>query len=242
MHRRIVWAPLHVYLRMVKKRDLEEIQKGCAMLGITFSVGTGIELPTKSHTHMIVPKLQREGTVPQFVAACYGMSIVHTAWLDALIAAGARQEDATRSKLEANWQAGWPDESDYFPPIEGKDSNEAEKEIWKPVRARHRLFQGCGFVDFSMVGRPCLLDVAPHLICFLRCSCQDPNQQAMLLSGQAKYLKPAVASADALVPEIQAFRAANDIKKDDPVYLAVPLGGTVNTAAEAEMLNAAIQR
>ena len=64
----------------------------------------------------------------------------------------------------------------------------------------------------------------------------------MLLSGQAKYLKSAVTSAEALVQEIQAFRAANDIRKDDPVYLAAPLGSTVNTAAEAEMLNTAIQR
>ena len=143
--------PLHVYLRMVKKRDLEEIQKGCAMLGITFSTGTGSELPTAMHSHMIVPKLQREGTVPQFIAACYGMSMVHTAWLDALIAAGTRQADGARSKLEENWQAGWPDETEYFPPIDGKDSNEAEKEIWKPIPARRRLFRGCGFIDFSMV-------------------------------------------------------------------------------------------
>ena len=64
----------------------------------------------------------------------------------------------------------------------------------------------------------------------------------MLLSGQAKYLKPAVTSADALVQEIQAFRAVNDIRKDDPVYLAAPLGNTVNTAEEAEMINTAVQR
>ena len=70
MHRRIVWAPLHVYLRMVKKRDLEEIQKGCAMLGITFSTGTGSELPTAMHSHMQACAIQMQCCAEAHASLC----------------------------------------------------------------------------------------------------------------------------------------------------------------------------
>lgn len=133
----------------------------CAALGITFNFGQSNVLPDATHTHYVVPKLQKEGTVPQLVAAGYQLTMVATTWADALFAAAELAEGTTKSPLQQDFGKHWPKELDYFPPIEGKDSNQLERGIWQAKAARRKLFEGCLFVDFSSVS---------HRSCCFPCS------------------------------------------------------------------------
>lgn len=108
-------------------------------------------MPDASHTHFVIPKLQKEGTIPQLVAAGHQLSMVSPTWADALFDAAAPGPDGKRSKLEEDFNKNWPDEMDFFPPVDGKDTNQLEKDIWRPIPVRRKLFEGCVFVDLSGV-------------------------------------------------------------------------------------------
>lgn len=79
--------------------------------------------------------------------------MVNPTWAEELFRVAHKPDDVKRSKLEEDFTKNWPDEMAYFPPVDGKDNNHVEKEIWKPTSGRRKLFEGCVFVDFSGVSR-----------------------------------------------------------------------------------------
>lgn len=147
------WRPVHIYHRMAKKKELEGIKHECAALGITFSsLSTGPQnLPCALHTHYLVPKIQAEPSVPQLLASLHQLKFVTKEWVSALAAAALPPGDDQRSKLEEDFLSNWPDEQDFFPPVDGQDSNRTEKATWQPKPGRRKLFDKCAFIDCSDV-------------------------------------------------------------------------------------------
>jgi hypothetical protein len=145
----VQWYPVHLYFRTIKKKEINDLSIKCANLGITFGSAQGGLLPDASHTHYVIPKLQKEGTLPQLVAAGHQLSMVSMTWAESLFEAATIAPGAKRCKLEEDFSRSWPDEMESFPPVDGKNDNQLEREIWKPIPARRKLFDECVFVDFS---------------------------------------------------------------------------------------------
>ena len=125
-----------------------------AQLGITFSKDTQEpsqdSLPNTSHTHYVVPSIKREATFRQLMAGNFQLLLITSAWIQTLSQV-AKAEGGERSKLEEDFLSNWPSEIDYFPPVEGQDSNSVENLVWQPNLERRDLFHPCIFLDFSDV-------------------------------------------------------------------------------------------
>lgn len=73
-------------------------------------------------------------------------------------------------------------------------------------------------------------------------ACQDPNEKALVTSGGGLYCTVSLTSHQAFTADLDAFKRTSRVNAGQPVYIVTQLGGIFETAAEAEIINAMVQR